>query len=83
MGQTAGAKALPVERGGGRCKRNLMATVEILFEVADGLVTGTPGLGIRENGPSILCLPVLFKVFLLLAFETEISRPASVRLMLK
>lgn len=72
MEETAGARTLPVEQGWGRCTGNLVAAMEMLSEAADGLVASYPGLDIRENGLSMLFLPMFFKVFLILAFETKI-----------
>lgn len=63
-----------------------MATVESLFKVADGWVTGY--IWLRHQSKWTVSAfpfpsPPYSKYFLVLAFETKTESPASVRIMLK
>lgn len=63
-----------------------MATMELLFKVADGLVTGC--IWPRHQRKWTVSAfpfpsPPYSKYFLVLAFETKSESPASVRIMLK
>ena len=71
MGRTAGPEHCQWSRGVGDVKGNLWPRWSCGLKLLRVWFHGIPGSGIRENGQSILFLPILFKVFLILLLKPK------------